>query len=98
MCLGRTNNRKINRLHERCLHIIYNGQRSLFSELLEMDGSVSIHMRNIQSLVIEMFRVSGNIWPPIVNDIFKQKLVKSVYHRCEIISFLGPKIWDVANK
>ena len=36
-------------------------------------GSVSIHMRNIQSLVIEMFRVSRKILPPIMNDIFKQK-------------------------
>ena len=65
-------------------------------------------MRNIQYLVIEMFRVNRNISPPIMNDIFKQKgnswynlrqipefsgpLVKSVDHGSESVSFLGPKI------
>ena len=99
MCHGPTNNRKINSLHERCLHIIYNDKQSSFPELLEKDGSVSIHMRNIQSLAIETFRVSRNRLPPITNDICKEKgnsrynlrqisgfsrpLVKSVYHRSE---------------
>ena len=35
--------------------------------------SVSIHMRNIQSLTIEMFHVSRNLSPHILNDIFTQK-------------------------
>ena len=73
MCHNCTNNRKIRRLHERCFLIIYNDKQSLFSELLEKDGSVSIYMRNIQSLAIEMFRVSKNILLPTMNDIFKQK-------------------------
>ena len=40
---SRENNRKINRLHERCLRTIYNDKQSSFNELLEKDGSVSIH-------------------------------------------------------
>ena len=100
-----------NRLYERCLHIIYNYQQSSFSELLEKDGSVSIHMRNIQSLVIEMFRVSRNISLLIMNDNFKRKdnslynlrkisefsrpLVKSVHPGSESVSFPGPKILDM---
>ena len=43
MCHSCTNNNKINRLHERCLHIVYNDKQSSFSELLEKDGSVSVH-------------------------------------------------------
>ena len=35
MCRSRTNNRKINRLHERCLRIIYNDKQSSFIKLLE---------------------------------------------------------------
>ena len=106
-----TNNRKINRLHERCLRVIYSDKQPSFSELLQKDDSISIHMRNIQSLVIEMFHFSRNILPPIMNDIFDQKdnsrhslrqisefsrtLVKSVCHGSEDVSFLGPKIWDM---
>ena len=61
ICPSFTNNIKINRLHEICLRII--SKQSLFSELPEKDGSISIRMRNTQFLVIEMFCVSRNISP-----------------------------------
>ena len=54
MCRSRTNNKKINKLNERCLRIVYNDKQSSFNELLEKDGSVSIHMRNTQMLATEM--------------------------------------------
>ena len=54
MCNNRTTNRKISRLHERCLHLIHNDQKSSFEVLLEKDGSVSIHDKNIQYLAFEM--------------------------------------------
>ena len=58
---SRTNNRKANRLHERCLRFIYDVKKPSFSEQLEVDGSVSIYMRNIQSLAVEIFGVSRNL-------------------------------------
>ena len=42
MCHSCTNNRKINSLYEIYLRIIYNDKQSLFSKLLENDGSASI--------------------------------------------------------
>ena len=53
---SRALNSKINRLHERCLGIIYNDKTSYFNELLEKDNSVSIHERNIQALAIEIVK------------------------------------------
>ena len=111
MCHSRNNNRKINMLHERCLRIIYNDRQSSFDELLNKDSSVSIHIRNIQRLAIEMFKFYNGLSPPLMNNIFKLKeenpynlrhvsefsrpLINSVYHGTESISFLGPKIWDM---
>ena len=111
MCHSRTNNRKINRLHERCLRIIYNDKQSSFIKLLVKDNSVSIHQRNLQILAIEMFKVSNGLSPVLMNDIFKlrgeqiynlRKLsqfyrpkVNSVYNGTESVSFLGPIIWDL---
>ena len=46
MLHGRTLNNKLNRLHERCLRIIYNNNTSSFTDLLEIDDSVSVHHRN----------------------------------------------------
>ena len=56
---SRTNKRKINKLQERCLRIIWNDKQSSFSGLLDKDGSVSIHMMNIQYLAIEIFVSAG---------------------------------------
>ena len=72
MCHSRTNKRKINMLHGRCL-IIYNDKQSSFTELLIKDSSVSTHIRNIQRLAIEMFRFCNGPSPPLMNNIFKLK-------------------------
>ena len=111
MCHSHENNNKINGLYERCLRIIYNDKRSSFNALLEKDGSVSIHERNIKILATEMFKVTKNLAPPQMQEIFKLKdqprynlrynslffrsLVKSVYKGTESLSFLGPKIWNI---
>ena len=111
MCYSHENNNKINRLHERCLRVIYNDKRSSFHALLERDGTVSIHKRNIKILATEMFKVSKNLVPPQMHEIFKLKdqpqynlrynslfsrsLVKSIYKGTESLSFLGPKTWDI---
>ena len=71
MCHSRTNNSKINRLHERCLRLVYNDKQSSFNELLEKDGSVSIHTRNIKILATEMYKLVNNLSPPIMNRVFK---------------------------
>ena len=71
---NRTTIRKINRLHERCLHIICNDKQSSFKMLLEKDSSVSIHDRNIQWLATEMYKVSKGLSPPVVSNIFTKEL------------------------
>ena len=70
MCDSRESNRKINRLHERCLRTIYNDKQSSFNELLEKDGSVSIHKRNLQVLATEMYKISNGLSTPLMKDIF----------------------------
>ena len=61
MCHSRTVNSKINKLHERCLWIIYNEKKSSFKELLETDKSVPMHIKNLQVLATEMFKVYRKI-------------------------------------
>ena len=68
---SRTNNNKINMLHERCLRIIYNDKQSSFTELLNKDCSVSVHVKNIQKLAIEMFKSYKGVSPPLMDNVFK---------------------------
>ena len=45
-----------------------------------------------------MFKVKNNIAPQIMkelNNSFKRRRVKSVWHSTESVSYLGPKIWDL---
>ena len=90
MCHSRENNNKINRLHERCLRIIYSDKRSSFNALLEKDGSVSIHERNIKILAIEMFKVGKNLAPTSMHEIFKLKDQHQNNLRYSQFCFLGP--------
>ena len=53
MCHNRTINNKINGLHERCLRIIYNDNKSSFPELLDKDKGVTIHVKNVRALAVE---------------------------------------------
>ena len=57
-------------LYERCLRIIYNDKQSSSNELMNKNGSVSIHIRNIQKLAIEIFRFYNGLSPPLMKNIF----------------------------
>ena len=67
---SRSLNKKINRLHERALRMVYDDDISTFSKLLLRDGSFTVHERNIQSLAIEMFKAKMKIGPSLLEDIF----------------------------
>ena len=45
---SRTNNRKIDKLHKRCLRITHNDKQSSFMELFEKDSPLCIHEGNVQ--------------------------------------------------
>ena len=103
-------NNKINRLHERCMCLLYGDKLSSFVKLLEQVKPVTIYTRNLQILATKMFKVYRNISPPIFSEIFHRRdinynlrinsdfampNVMSVFHGSESISYLGPKIWDI---
>ena len=70
---SRSPNDKINRLHGRCLRMIYNDKQSNFEELLVKYNSVTIHHRNIQRLAIQMYMVANSMSPDIMSEIFQLK-------------------------
>ena len=69
-----------------------------------------MHHRNLQVLATEMFKIHRGLSPEILrkafvsktssynlrrNDIFEKRKVHAVYHGTELLSFVGPKIWDL---
>ena len=69
MCHGRGLNNKINNMHERALRIVYQDKNSFFETLLKRDKSTSIHIKKLQYLATELFKV--NVFSPEnVEEIF----------------------------
>ena len=111
MCHSRAKNDKINRLHQRCIRIIYDDKVSNFEQLLEKDSSVSIHTRNLHFLTAEMFKVVKSLSPAIINELLSLKATnnynlrhklffkiagnETVRNGFESISYLGPNIWEM---
>ena len=67
---SRSLNNKINRIHERALRLVYQNNLS-FSELLDLDNSVTVHQKNLQVLVTEIYKVKNGIALDIMNDILE---------------------------
>ena len=68
-------NNKTNHLHERSMPIVYKDNIISFEDLLKRDRSFTIHQRNIQSLAIELFKVTGNLSNNIMYDIFQTRKI-----------------------
>ena len=73
MCYSRTLNNWINKLHERCLRVIYNDKKSTFQKLLDKDKSVSIYNRNLQVLATEMYKVTKGLSPKVFTNTFTSR-------------------------
>ena len=71
----RQSNTLINKIHERALRIAYNDYVSSFETLLEKDGSLSTHQRNIQSLAIEIFKTNNDLNPTFMKEIFRPVII-----------------------
>ena len=104
-------NSRVNKLHQRALRIVYQDYASSFTELIEKDNSTSIHSKNIQFLATELFKVKNVLSQPSMNEMFvenaehyyglrkktelKRNNVKTVYSRTEVLTSLGPTIWEI---
>ena len=103
-------NNRINSLHEKALRVTYQDRNSSFSELLNLDKSVSIHYRNIKYLLTEIYKVKMGLSPPIMSDIFSLSENSSYNLRCgvtvnrrnirtskfgfETVSTIGAILWN----
>ena len=111
MCHSKNLNDKINRIQERALRIVYRDYKSSFKELFQKDKSITIHQRNLQYLVIEIYKVRSGISPKIMNEIFRfsknsvyslrsgiqleKPSINTVQFGSESTVYLGAKIWEL---
>ena len=109
MFCSRKINHKINRIHERALRTVYNDVDSSFEELLLKDNAVTVHIKNIQALAIEIYKVVNNISSEIMKlvfpmknvrrypseNVFHTRNVKSSHYGTSSLAYLAPKVWEI---
>ena len=69
----RTQNNKINKLHERVLRLVYKNDNLTFQELPKLDNSVTIHYRNLQILSTGMYKAKNHISPLPMQELFTKQ-------------------------
>ena len=103
-------NKKINRVQKRALRILYNDEYSSFEELLKRDEGFTVHERNIQILLTEMFKAKNKMEPHLLQGIFEASTyqgptlrtskyfsrphVNTVRYGEKSLQNLGVRLWD----
>ena len=76
MCCDKTSHNRINYLQERALRTVYSDNVSTF----EKHNSVTIHVRNVRILAIELYKTKENLAAQIMHEIFEQR--NNLYNLC----------------
>ena len=64
---------RINHIHERALRFAYKDYQTDFESLLEQRNLVSIHVKNLQLLMTEIYKTKAGLSPPFMKDIFAER-------------------------
>ena len=105
---SRTLNNRIKKIPEKALRVVYKEETFLsFDDLLKSDKSVSIHQKNLQILVTEIYKTKNDLESEIMKDTFhcrqkpynlrndpelQRRRNRTVYFGTESISSLAPRI------
>ena len=84
MLHSRTLNNRISSIHERALRLLYKDNQSSFKELLENVHSVTVHHKNLQVLVTEIFKVKNDLDPDIIKNVFGFKGTPTSYGQNQV--------------
>ena len=104
---SRNLNNKINWIHEQALRLVYQNSLS-FSELLYLNNSVTVHQKNLQILVTEIYEIKNGIATEIMKGVFKlqnpsynlqlscnqfrREHIKTFHYGLQSVRCLAPKI------
>ena len=98
---SRNLNNNINRIHERALRWGYQNNLSS-SELLDLDNSVTVHQKNLQVLLTEIYKGKTRIAPDIMEDIFElQNLSYNLRSSCNQFrrgNIKNCSLWNTVRK
>ena len=112
MFCGKEANHKINRTHKRALRILHNDYDSSLNTLLKKSDTVTIHIKNLQKLMLEIYKSMNHLNPSYIWHIHERKEIQyglKTKHLCKLqstktikfgmesLSFRGSILWNNLN-
>ena len=112
MFCGKEANHKINRTHKRALRILHNDYDSSLNTLLKKSDTVTIHIKNLQKLMLEIYKSMNHLIPSYIWHIHERKEIqydlrtkhlcklqstKTIKFGMESLSFRGSILWNNLN-
>lgn len=110
MFMSRSNLKKLDKLNERALRMIFNDSLSTYAELLLRNKSMDIYKGCIKSLCVEMYRIRNGLSPSYMQNLFSLKInncyslrdnnifeipkFKSKRYGYHSMSYIGAKLWS----
>ena len=61
-------------MHERSIQIVSGDNESKFENLLEKNKEKTINQRNLQVLMIKVFKIINGYAPPIITFLYSKKI------------------------
>ena len=105
-------NKEIDRTHKRALRILFKDYESSFETLLARSSSNSIHIKNLQKLMTEIYKSMNHLNPSIVWEFHEKKPIKynlRIQNLCKLptiktlgfglnsLSFRGSFLWNTLD-
>ena len=73
MFCDRTLKCKVNHVHKSALNIVHKNCKKDFGSIPGQSNVISIHVRNLQLLMTEIFKRKCDLNPPFIKDIFLER-------------------------
>ena len=73
MFCGKTANNTINRLHKRALRVLYREYGASFEDLLRRSGELTVRCKNLQKLLLEIYKCINAACPSFMSEFFTPK-------------------------
>ena len=103
-------NAKVNKIDVRALRIVYKNAHADYEAVLKLDHAVSVHQRNLQYLMTEMYKTKSGLNSIFMRELFKPRdlqytlrnkntfdvpKIRITPNGIETVQFIGQKLWQM---
>jgi len=90
---AKSDRRKLERIQERALRILFGGKSATYEELLKKPGLTTLYNQRLQDIAIMMYKVKHKLLPSYVVNIFEEN--ETSYQRRNENDFKLPRFQDI---